>query len=145
MKGGDSGVLHLIPDGAPSFIILVLCTGLMALIVAQMIFLAGRDLLNRPLSPQKNTKFSVFHYNMITMLLFLVAQFLGLLKIYYTDHNLDQIIIAILFLGNISLVTFACWAFWAKQERAGKSVITEVAGNDQTNNCGPIDEIVDED
>ncbi len=111
MSGDDCpgiGVLPLIPDGAPSFIVLVLCTAMMALIVAQMNFLSTQHLLSRPMFGRRLPRFKVFHYNVTSLLAFLVAQFIGLFKIIIKTHQADNAIMTILIIGNISVITFVC-------------------------------------
>ncbi len=99
----------MIPNGAPSFIILVLCAGMMGIIIALMNFLYGMHLLGRSLF-SFSSSFTLFHYNLMVLIGYLATQFLGIVKI-VSSVNWDFYIMLILFIENVSIISFIIWIY----------------------------------
>lgn len=110
----------MIPDGAPPFIILTLCAGMMAVTIALMALLYNMHLLGRPMF-RLDFHFTFFHYLLITFIGYLIAQILGITKIILQISassflNLGPVIMVILFVENASIISGLVWIYQYRSE-----------------------------
>jgi len=106
----------LIPEGTPPFAVLGLSTAMMGIIIAQMNFLHTLHLLGRPIFITVSVNgqrrhFTCFHYNMVSLVGFLIAQILTLIKIIASVSFFDPFILGIFLIESFSIITFLSWLY----------------------------------
>lgn len=109
----------MIPDGAPSFIVLAICAAMMAVVIALMNMLYNMHLLGRPLY-QRWPGFTFFSYTVIVFAGYLVAQILGISRIMLqappTEQFISSTIMVLLFVQNASIITGLVWVYQYRHE-----------------------------
>ena len=101
----------MIPEGSPSFIALVLASGMVGIMIAILNYLQNRNLLKCPIFRKKFPDFTIFKYNLITIAMYLAAQILALIKIIRDTDSFDSIIIHIFLIGDAAIITFFFWMY----------------------------------
>lgn len=106
--------LSMISGDAPPFIILVFCTGMIAVLVALMNFFYNARFLFRPIYNAR--QFTFFHYFASIILGYLIAQMLGIMRILFTWTGLDIYIILILYVLKGAILSGMAWIYQSRFE-----------------------------
>ena len=101
----------MIPEGAPSFIVLVIASGMVGIMIAILNYLQNRGLHTYRMFRRICPNFLIFHYILVTIILYLAAQILAFLKIILHVAYLDSIIMYIFLVGNAAIITFLFWIY----------------------------------